>query len=404
MFRRTKFVPSHNSRHRVAAIALYRALLSTGRKIPVPEELHRGPVHPVVHLMRKRFTNNATYTSSRIVYASMAAGYKFLTLFTKAQTPDSPEHREIISHLRTRFEESASSRAKAPPQKIPPNHGPPLLTKVSGPNEPPKYMSTIRPLPKTALRGDRKVPHVVTTADGQPFIRTRKPQPRVLSRAIGRKTMIYRKKIYRIVDLEDEIMPSAMLEDNWDSLMRTQMRAEGLDNPEPADGDHATYCWSLQLGRLYLERGVESIWKDWVARGNALQQIVNQERAMADQENGSAATPITASAMSHRGRDSDTVRSAAAKEKMPWDAVPILPTVVDPFLSSEWAAAVRRVENRKPENRPDAARKPEERSYKKFEGARSRGNTTTPSSKERMSAKITVPTGFDAMRFDRRVS
>lgn len=74
---RSPFVPARNSRHRHAALALYRALVKTGKKVPLPKGLKEaGPVHPIVHLVRKRFAKNSNYTSLRLVYAAMAAGYK----------------------------------------------------------------------------------------------------------------------------------------------------------------------------------------------------------------------------------------------------------------------------------------------------------------------------------------
>lgn len=74
---RTFFVPARNSRHRVAALALYRSLVRTARQIHLPEDVrNRKPGHPVAQLVRKRFEGNKTYTSLRLVYSSMAAGYK----------------------------------------------------------------------------------------------------------------------------------------------------------------------------------------------------------------------------------------------------------------------------------------------------------------------------------------
>ena len=76
---RSYFVPAQNSRHRIAALALYRALIRTARQITLPQDAQRGPAHPVVHLVRQRFQGNKTYTSLRLVYSSMAAGYKVPT-------------------------------------------------------------------------------------------------------------------------------------------------------------------------------------------------------------------------------------------------------------------------------------------------------------------------------------
>lgn len=74
---RSFFVPAQNCRHRIAALALYRALTRTARRISLPQNWqHKGAVHPVAHLVRKRFEGNKNYTSLRLVYSSMAAGYK----------------------------------------------------------------------------------------------------------------------------------------------------------------------------------------------------------------------------------------------------------------------------------------------------------------------------------------
>lgn len=71
------FIAAENSRHRIAAIALYRALLKTGKKIAIPQNLQpSGPVHPIVHLIRKRVRKNKSYTSLRLLYAAMTAGYR----------------------------------------------------------------------------------------------------------------------------------------------------------------------------------------------------------------------------------------------------------------------------------------------------------------------------------------
>jgi hypothetical protein len=58
-------------------LALYRALLRTGSNVPLPKDLHPdGKRHPIVKLLKKRFAKNAPLTSLRLIYDSMAAGYK----------------------------------------------------------------------------------------------------------------------------------------------------------------------------------------------------------------------------------------------------------------------------------------------------------------------------------------
>ena len=78
---RSFFVPAQNSRHRVAALALYRALVRISRQITLPQDAqHKRSVHPVAHLVRQRFEAHKTYTSLRLVYSSMATGYKVSTV------------------------------------------------------------------------------------------------------------------------------------------------------------------------------------------------------------------------------------------------------------------------------------------------------------------------------------
>ncbi|CAM1505728.1 Fc.00g113650.m01.CDS01 [Cosmosporella sp. VM-42] len=340
---RSVFVPSRNSRHRTAALALYRALIKTGRKIPLPHSLpHPRPINPVAQLIKKRFAKNINYTSLRLVYTSMAAGYKFLTLLTKGQTPNSPEHIEIVNHLRSRFKAFALNNTKRPPLIPISEYAPPLLTKVSGPSDLPEYASTIRPRPRTAFEGGRKVPHVVATAEGQPFLRDRKPQPRVLSRAIRRRDAVMVRKVSKIGNLEQQIIPAAEEEDNWDRLIRKQTKLEGLEDQQHLERPLENYTWNAQLSRIWGERQIEKTWKDWVARGKALQQIVNDESFLAGKESGGGAT-------SHDEDSSRQDNSLDSDGKTASTGTSINGTLAasafeDPFLSDEWAASVQKAE------------------------------------------------------------
>lgn len=72
----SNFVPAQNSRHRTAALALYRALVREGKKVQLPPDVQQpSRNHPVAHLVRKRFAKNKAYTSFRLTYAALAAGY-----------------------------------------------------------------------------------------------------------------------------------------------------------------------------------------------------------------------------------------------------------------------------------------------------------------------------------------
>ncbi|KAM0445980.1 hypothetical protein ACHAO4_009567 [Trichoderma viride] len=302
---RSTFIAARNSRHRTAALALYRALLRTASKVPVPledaaQKASNDPkANPIARIVRKRFAKNRPYTSFRLIYASMTAGYKFLNLLTNAQTPNSPEHNQVISHLQSVRQTAAASRAvPQPPRKPDPILPPePLLINVAKADEPPKYTSNLLPRPRDSLKGPgpRKVPSVSATADGQPFVRLRKPQPHAMSKMIGRKTNIFNDRILNILDVDEWTASQAALEDEWDRMMDKLLAKENPGKAEsqafprqPFDGDYfpmgETFGWSVQLSRLWWEWKVERTWEDWTARGEALHELVEQERSLAEKE------------------------------------------------------------------------------------------------------------------------
>ncbi|KAM6487642.1 hypothetical protein HDV62DRAFT_350350 [Trichoderma sp. SZMC 28011] len=372
---RSTFIAARNSRHRTAALALYRALIRTASRIPVAQDVAQKPISQIV---RRRVEKNSGYTSFRLIYAAMAAGYKFLNLLTKAQTPNSPEHTQIMQHLQSIRDTAAASRAiPHPPQYKPVLPAEPLLINTAKANDPPKYTSNILPRPKNSLTGPRKVPSVSATADGQPFVRLKKPQPHVMSRMIGRKNRIFESRIMNILDIDERVVPEAALEDEWDRMMDELLAEEGSkkgrrkqqDLCQSAREDRSkmeTFGWSVQLSRLWWELKIERTWEDWIARGEALHQLVEQERSLDERERGRS------DATKRKGNNNR--RAASRRSELDYDdappnvglspipALPLLEVIrstlprdealekseeaQDPFLSPSWAALVKSQEGR----------------------------------------------------------
>lgn len=75
---RTPFIPARSSRHRIATLALYRALLKSASEVALPDQI--GVVckasKPLETIVRRRFEKNSIDTSPRLVFAAMTAGYK----------------------------------------------------------------------------------------------------------------------------------------------------------------------------------------------------------------------------------------------------------------------------------------------------------------------------------------
>ncbi|PFH55829.1 hypothetical protein XA68_17556 [Ophiocordyceps unilateralis] len=283
------YVPARDPRHRIAVLALYRALVRSVRAIPLPPDVVDGG--SVTGLVRRRFVKHKHFTSLRLLYAAMAAGYRFLTMFAKAQTPASAEHGQLVAFLRSHpARQPASSRSARTSESESASRVPaePLIKNIAGPYEPPRYVSSRMPRPQSSLNGPRRVPILAMTCHGQPFLRLQKPQPVAMSRAIGRKEAIFKKKLSNVVHITDEILPSAECEDEWDRQVAQLMVRELGQNPDQDESLYTSFRWSAILGKLWMEWQLEKTWQDWIARGTALHELVEQERALAEQE---SATP-----------------------------------------------------------------------------------------------------------------
>ena len=73
-----QFIPARSPRHRQACIALFRALVRQGQRVPLPSDLAAAAAElsPIRELVRRQFARNRADVSPRIVYAALSAGYK----------------------------------------------------------------------------------------------------------------------------------------------------------------------------------------------------------------------------------------------------------------------------------------------------------------------------------------
>ncbi|KAM0415838.1 hypothetical protein ACHAPT_013198 [Fusarium lateritium] len=274
----------------------------------------------------------------------MASGYKFLTLLTRGQSADNPEHAQILQHLRQRNETSALSRSNAPPPSTRRNN-PPLLTKISPPDAPPEYEPTVRPLPKAAFVGERKVPSVANTSEGQVFLRIKKPQPRVLSRAVGRRSRLFKEDLWKLLDLEEEGINAADQEDRWESIVNKQLTAEGFEDKVTREGTLGSYRWSEYLAKTWHESQLDRRWSDWIARGKAVHELTEKERALAEKEKQSPGASFTNAEAETVAREilDEILEEARQKEAARKEQMQTTP-FQDPFTAPLWIARVRGLE------------------------------------------------------------
>ncbi|KAH7192502.1 uncharacterized protein B0J16DRAFT_61544 [Fusarium flagelliforme] len=346
---RQPFVPARNSQHRVAVLALYRALLRAGSSVPLPENIHpKGRKHPTENILRARFKKNKPLTSLRLVYDSMTAGYKFLAILTKGQTKNTREHSEIVRHLKSRNKTANLSRAIIPRNQNVPlskeRRNPPLLTKVSAPNQIPEYKPTVRPLPKTAFVGERKVPVFGDTAEHLSFVRIKKPQPPGQSRSIGDKTALFRQCVAATKNVENKLAHEATSEDLWDGIMDRMLDGKDDTVGEGQESPLESFRFSTTLSKAWWELKLSKINEDWIARSAALSKLLGEERALAKEEkqNGVGSTdPRVAKETLDQILTEHRQKQAELEQEKKENLDDLFQ---DPFMTKRWLTTVKKME------------------------------------------------------------
>ncbi|KAK0707363.1 hypothetical protein B0H67DRAFT_647557 [Lasiosphaeris hirsuta] len=288
----SRYVPGNDARHRAACFALYRALLRLGPRVPVPDKLATtlGPENPIRALTRRAFYRNKKEISSRLVVSALKNGYRFLTLLSAAADPaaNPRQHLEVITFLNRNnhriLRDRAAKAALAP--KSPPSKPPliPLLVRLheATATSPAKYVSPLRPRPREDLKGDRRtIPHLDEHM-GVPFLRFGKPMPRALSDVLRRRADTRQQRVFNMVVMRDELIPEATEEDRWEGLVAKQFARQGL--PYEHDPPSASYRGGVRQAIKELSLVANREMEDYVARGNALWKIVEEEKVLAKRE------------------------------------------------------------------------------------------------------------------------
>ena len=232
---------------------------------------------------------------------------------SQAQTPNSRGHSQVISFLRKRNDAAAERAARrdattattTPPTTPEADAGAtytssqpkqPLLTRVSGPDEDPEYLGKPRPINSPTRK--RRIPTLCADSYGQPFLRYKKPHPPLMDDIVRKKRTDWIAHIEKVGEADDYMIPEAILEDRWDDLMEEQLVKEGLQPIRSSQREPSSekFLWTALLVKMWSEWRLEIMWQDWAARGAAMQQLVQDERALVEAEN-SGATPEQLKAM-----------------------------------------------------------------------------------------------------------
>lgn len=204
-------IPIRNGPHRIAAIALYRALLTQCRAAP----FDRVQQDELQNIVRNRFKQARHSRSTRLLNISFQAGYEGIDQLDAAVAGDDVSRQYIGEML-----ERAPAKIKLPPAL------PQSTTKVQKAAEPvedneqvslPKISLFDRPIPLEKLSGKRHIP-VLFNANHIPVLRVKKPQPASLSRFLRQRIEQRQNRHDRRWKLYSENELAAR-EDEWDDLV-----------------------------------------------------------------------------------------------------------------------------------------------------------------------------------------
>ncbi|KFY82982.1 hypothetical protein V498_08360 [Pseudogymnoascus sp. VKM F-4517 (FW-2822)] len=260
-----QFIPQKRGAHRIACIALYRALLSKCRLIDIPPSFNRGNVPPIKHIIRRQFRRNAHVTSGPLAVAALRVGYEAEELLHTASTGSDAAHSKILELLRgLQAEGDAARLEKAANPPLPPP--PPRRKPEPYPGAIPVLQQ--RPLPKSQLTGRRRVP-ILVSANLIPMLRFKKPQSEFLSRVLNDKIKT-RQKRHDTLDRLGELVEMGSMEQEWDEELGM---AEG-------------YKWS---SAAHEEKKVVQLTMDKAVKTNIklaqkMLDIVDEEQRLADIE------------------------------------------------------------------------------------------------------------------------
>ena len=274
----TLVLPWHNTPHRLAVFALYRALLSQSRRLPSTSPEQRDALQNIV---RNRFKQSQHSPSHTRLKVSFEAGYEAIDRLDAAVGGDEGSQNYILDLL-----ERTPAKVKEP------KPAPPLSRKKrrtdavdhEGRNtEKPRLSLFDRPIPLEKLSGKRHVP-VLFSANRIPVLRIKKPQPASLSRFIRQRIEQRQEWHDRRHRLTGE-RHIACCEDEWDSLM-SEATGTTLEGPMLAgeDGEEPDWEDAIIDASADVQEKLNAESAKYKVMAEKMQAVVDREQALYDQE------------------------------------------------------------------------------------------------------------------------
>lgn len=282
--------PKKSTEHRVAAIALYRALLSGCSSAALPDDDRTA----LRNAIRNKFRQNRKLQSPYQLGLSFKLGYETVDKLDTATPASTPTLSRLIATLPLGLTRAPPAPRPSPPPPPPPHPSGkhPLATLP-----PSRAVLAVRPYAR--VTGQRRVP-VLASANGIPFLRLTKPQPASLSRVLRQKLARRMATFHARIELQNYWLPLAQQEDEWDALVaREAGKGMGLGDTDGLRVVAAEGKWVDVVLRAR-EENVD-VYEEWLRRDRGIikrmQGIVDQETALVLKEGrevvrGRAKAPI----------------------------------------------------------------------------------------------------------------
>ncbi|KAK1083697.1 hypothetical protein LTR48_006082 [Friedmanniomyces endolithicus] len=287
-------LPRNSTPHRIAAIALYRALLLSTHALP-PQTFPPPQRTQLQNIIRNRFKQARHEQSPRYLRLCFEAGYEALDRLDGAGADVASEAgNEAGKEASAAYILALLARAPEKVKRAPPITAldPSLLKDLklhlrTRPNatttttvaEKPSLFN--RPLPLAQLKGGKRRVPVLYNAQGVPVLRLSKPQPAALSGYINHRAEVKQKRHDTRHRLTEEL-EGARWEDGWDGILERETGVREGDE----QGKWRGGGWTQEIVSARDEVG-RRLGEDAEKRrvmGGRMQGVVDRERAMAERE------------------------------------------------------------------------------------------------------------------------
>lgn len=301
----TPLAPHKSGVHRVAAIALYRTLLAQCALAPLSPEVRDD----LRNITRNRFRANRYNASEHQLKVYFEAGYeavdhldaavagnrkstKYLKKLATEVAPEWMKKAPISPAMR--LAERTKVKGESSLQAINLDLLPPVhssqdvasLEEVEATDKPlfpgaPQGSIFARPLPKSMLRGTRRVPQLIS-ANWIPMLRMGKPQPPALSSYITSRVKVRQNRHDRKQRLASEI-EIASAEDQWDHMIHS-MTPQAQSDRKQRSPTEPSWTDEITTALNHVEEVILAEKLKNIRVAGAMQRIVEREQALYEKE------------------------------------------------------------------------------------------------------------------------